>query len=82
MAHEILHCFGAYDYYYSSNTIPQEYIDYLYSIDSQDIMLISYDMYEITLELTPTDAYYIGLTDKCEDLYEWGLGPANRFYND
>ncbi len=77
MAHEIMHCFGAHDFYYSSDFVPQEYIDHLEEIGSEDIMYIAYNMYEIVLEFSDVDAYYVGLIDSCDEVEEWGLGVAD-----
>ena len=78
-AHEMMHCFGAYDLSYENNGISQEYVDHLMEIGSQDIMFCSYDCEEILVDMGPLDAYYIGLTDLCEDVVEWNLVEAERF---
>ena len=38
-AHEILHCFGAYDLYYASETIPQQFVDHCNTTKSNDIII-------------------------------------------
>ncbi len=78
-AHEMLHCFGAYDLYYSNSDIPQEYVDHLAEIGSEDIMYMVYDSEEIHNELGEPDAYYVGLCDTCDEVEEWGLPLADRF---
>ncbi len=78
-AHEMLHCFGAYDLYYSNSDIPQEYVDHLAEIGSEDIMYMVYDSEEILNELGEPDAYYVGLCDTCDEVEEWGLPLADRF---
>ena len=78
MAHEILHCFGAYDLYYASE-IPQEYVDYCTENGSNDIMFTVNMGDEITVDMTDLAAYYVGLTDYCSEVSEWGLPVAERF---
>lgn len=77
-AHEMMHCFGAYDLYYASSDIPQEYVDHLTEINSRDIMFCSYDSEEIRVTMSALDAYYVGLTDVCEEVEQWGLSKAPR----
>lgn len=73
-AHEILHCFGAPDLYYASETIPQDYVDYCERTASWDIMF-STNLGETVLHLfTELDAYYLGLIDHCDEVATWGLG--------
>lgn len=75
-AHEILHCFGAPDLYYASETIPQSYVDYCERTASWDIMF-STNLGETVLHLfTELDAYYLGLIDNCEVVNTWGLGKS------
>lgn len=75
-AHEMMHCFGAYDLYYASSVIPQEYVDHLTEIDSQDIMFCSHVGEEIRVTMSALDAYYIGLISECEDVELWNLSEA------
>ncbi len=74
-AHEILHLFGAPDLYEANDVIPQAYVDHLDAAGSNDIMYGGYDddgpMSKASMsELT---AYYLGLTDYCEDVKKYGL---------
>ncbi|MBR6365664.1 MAG: hypothetical protein IKS10_06175 [Lachnospiraceae bacterium] len=78
-AHEMMHCFGAYDLYYANKGIPQEYVDYLTETNSQDIMYRVYDSEKFYVNMSELDAYYIGLTDSCEDVVTWNLASAARF---
>jgi hypothetical protein len=77
-AHEILHCFGAYDLYYASNAIPQNFVDHCYNTNSCDIMFTVSVGKEITQELSELDAYYVGLVDSCPQIEEWGLGISSH----
>ena len=69
-AHEILHCFGAFDLYSASTTIPQEFVDYC-STSSEyyyDIMRTVNTGDSMTfLEFSALDAYYVGLIESSED---------------
>ena len=75
-AHEILHCFGAYDLYYASSEIPQAYVDHLAKTRSKDIMYTVGLGGSITQKFTELDAYYVGLVDSCEEAETWGLGQS------
>ena len=77
IAHEILHCFGAYDLYYAKR-VPQEYVDYLKEHNSMDIMYRTNAGPRIVEELSELDAYYIGLTDTCGEVAKWNLPIAPR----
>ncbi len=80
LAHEILHCFGAVDLYYSNDQITDEYVDYLASIDSEDIMYMLYDEPdEINEQFSELDAYYVGLTPYSSDAEQFGLGQSSHF---
>ena len=72
-AHEILHCFGAYDLYYSSAEIPQSYVDYCNNTHSNDIMFTVNSGKDISVLFTDLDAYYVGLIDYCSEVERWGL---------
>ncbi len=74
-AHEILHLFGAPDLYETRRGITQEYVDHLKKIDSRDIMFNSYrgDWENGRVTFSELDAYYTGLTDRCEDVEKYGL---------
>lgn len=72
-AHEILHCFGAYDLYYSSAAIPKAYVDYCKSTGSRDIMYTVNNGATITPKFTQLCAYYVGLVDSCSEVEKWGL---------
>ena len=77
IAHEILHCFGAYDLYYAKK-VPQAYVDHLKQNNCMDIMYRTNAGPRIVEELSELDAYYIGLTDTCSDVAEWNLPTAPR----
>lgn len=72
-AHEMMHCFGAHDLYYANEFIPQQYVDHLVKTYSNDIMFTVYDSKEITNDFSDLDAYYVGLTDHCDDVEKWKL---------
>lgn len=84
IAHEILHCYGARDLYMvGSPSITQQYVDYLDRIDSDDIMRMvlepktGYALQDrIANSFSPVDAYYVGLTDYCDDVVTFGLGES------
>lgn len=77
-AHEILHCFGAYDLYYASETIPQQFVDHCNTTKSKDIMYIVTIEKEITQQFSEVDAYYTGLIDSCDQADIWGLGTSSH----
>ena len=77
LAHEILHCFGAVDLYYSNDQITDEYVNYLSDIGSEDIMYMVYDEPdEVNEQFTELDAYYVGLTSYSSDAERFGLGKS------
>lgn len=73
-AHEILHCFGAYDLYYENGAITAEYVMHCAESGSNDIMYYVTTGDEIYSDFTELDAYYIGLTDHSQDVKDWYLG--------
>jgi len=90
-AHEILHIFGAPDYYLedvSGNNfgITQEFVDYCQNSDMiNDIMCSTYDPYtntipkdKVTNDLSELTAYYIGWTDEAALVDEFGLGGSQH----
>ena len=81
LANELLHFFGAYDIVHKDDKspIPQEYVDYCFAANSNDIMYKFADGDEIASEIGPLTAYYIGLADECDDVAEWQLPTAERF---
>ena len=76
-AHEILHCFGAPDLYCASDTVPQDYVDYLRESGLKDLMNSCYlsDYDRVTCVFSNTDAYFVGLLDTCSDERHFDLGP-------
>ena len=77
LAHEMLHCFGARDLYYSDDWITDAYVDHLKSIGSQDIMYMVYDEPDVIYEqFSELDAYYVGLTASSSDAVQFGLGQS------
>lgn len=79
LAHEIMHCFGAYDLYYASDAIPQEYVDHCRLTGSMDIMYTISIGENIPQLFTRLDAYYLGLVDSCDEVANWGLGKSTFF---
>lgn len=77
LAHEILHIFGAKDLYYSSDTIPQSYVDYSKNNSSNDIMYTVCMGDVIYNEFTPLDAYYLGIASEPAEVANWGLGKSD-----
>ena len=81
LAHELLHLFGARDLYYTDNYITQEYMDYLVSIGSEDIMYMVYDDPDNIIEtFSELDAYYVGLTNYSYDQQRFGLGVSPHIW--
>ena len=78
LAHEILHCFGAHDLYYASDSIPQAFVDHCVQSGSNDIMYTVNMGDEITSVLTELAAYYVGLVDECELVNEWKLAKSEH----
>lgn len=78
-AHEMMHCFGAHDLYYANEFIPQNYVDHLGKICSNDIMYTVYDSKDISNEFTELDAYYVGILDECDEVGKWGLALSEHF---
>ena len=71
-AHEILHCFGAYDFYTTSTgVITQKFVDYCNTKETKyykDIMhKINFGDYMDGLVFSALDAYYVGLIESSED---------------
>ena len=81
-AHEILHCFGAHDLYYASETVSQEYVDHCADIKSKDIMFTVSSGKDIYHEFSELDAYYVGLTDSSADAETWNLGKSSHFWEE
>lgn len=77
-AHEILHTFGAHDLYYSSAAISQNYVNYCEESGSNDIMFTVNSESYITVELTPLDAYYVGIGARPAEVGEWNLFPSEH----
>lgn len=78
-AHEILHCFGAYDLYGASVDIPQAYVEHCRETNCRDIMFTTYPTDENPVLFTDLCAYYIGLIDYCEEVEEWDLPKSSHF---
>ena len=75
-AHEILHSFGAPDFYYAGETIGQEFVDYCGESYSNDIMYTVNSGDEIIVDFTDLDAYYVGIGERPEIADEWSLGKS------
>ncbi len=76
-AHEILHCFGAYDLYYENQVITEDYVMHCAENGSRDIMYYVTSGDKIYSEFTELDAYYVGLTDYSQEVEDWNLGPSD-----
>lgn len=74
-AHEIMHCFGAVDFYEGSEFTTPAYLKHLNDINSKDIMYqIDYsDPDHIGETFSDLDAYYMGLRTFCADREKYGL---------
>lgn len=86
-AHEILHTFGAPDLYCADSeyAITDDFVEYIRTNMPNDIMFYCSDItsgeyvYDrITNELSPLDAYYIGLTQNCSLADEYKLGRSQH----
>ena len=77
-AHEILHLFGAPDFYMAGELIPEAYVQHLEATGSNDIMFKVSKGRKILNSFTETDAYYLGLLDTCPDAEKWGLGKSEH----
>lgn len=88
IAHEIMHAFGAPDLY-SADTdgynkgITQKYVSELEEEESNDVMYTTFEQYtqeaiydEVTNEFSELDAYYVGITDSCDLVDEYGFDPS------
>lgn len=87
-AHEILHTFGAPDFYRvdedgTNYGVTEAFVENQENTLSNDIMYATFDnvtgenYYDhISNEFTELDAYYVGLTDACEEVKNWGLAPS------
>ena len=76
-AHEIMHCFGAKDLYYANKYIPQSYVDYCKKNKIRDIMFTVDYGKEITCYFSELDAYYMGLTQSCDEVKKWNMQPSD-----
>ena len=74
-AHEIMHAFGAEDFYMTGNRINRSYVDYCQENKVKDIMNRIDDWYPFT----EIDAYYLGLTEHSADVEEYNLGESEHF---
>jgi len=90
-AHEILHIFGAPDYYTEDETggvfgITQDFVEYCQNCDMvNEIMFSTYDPYtntipkdKVTNDLTDLTAYYVGWIDEAPLVDEFGLGSGQH----
>lgn len=89
-AHEILHTFGAPDFYQADEDgqnygITQDFVDYNEENSSNDIMYTTFDAnsetpyYDhVSNDFTDMVAYYVGLIPSCDDVEEWGLGESQH----
>ena len=76
-AHEILHLYGAPDINKPNDryNMKQRFINDFHSRYPDDIMAGKHDpkFDHINYTFSPLVAYYVGLTDKCEDVTKWRL---------
>ena len=72
-AHEILHTFGAKDLYLARKGITPEYVDYCRAEHPLDIMYSVNEGPAIEREISPLDAYYIGVLPDCEEVARFNL---------
>lgn len=82
-AHEILHMFGAIDLYEESPDFSPENIEYVSQTYPNDIMYGDYvedlpDYTQITLEITPITAYYLGWLEELPQADQEGLSEYER----
>ena len=87
-AHEMLHAFGAPDLYYEDEEygITSDFLAYVEEYMPNDIMYYCSDIstgdyvYDtITNDFSELDAYYVGLTDSCDLVEDYGLGNSQHF---
>lgn len=86
-AHEILHLFGAYDYYEGRafEAITDEFHDYLSVTEPYEIMLNtrnpetdSYEYDDISCVISEATAYYVGWTDSCDLIEKYGCAVSEH----
>lgn len=89
-AHEVLHLFGAPDFYTEdldglNYGITQEFVDYCAKEHINEIMTSTYDPYtmtipleEVTNDLTDLTAYYIGWIDSNEECEKFGVANSSH----
>jgi hypothetical protein len=77
-AHEILHQFGAPDFYYANDYINQRYVDHLEGSNSKDIMFYINKGTSIDSKFTALDAYYVGIGSRPKEANDWNLN-QNEF---
>lgn len=73
IAHEMLHQYGAPDFYVANDYINQRYVDYLSSNDSKDIMFYINKGTNIESKFTDLDAYYVGIGSRPSEADNWNL---------
>ena len=74
IAHEMMHQFGAPDFYISNQTIPDEYVKHLEKEKSKDIMFYVNTGNKINSKFTALDAYYVGIGKRPSEADKWNLG--------
>lgn len=89
-AHEILHTFGAPDFYLVDKDgqnygITRDFVKYNEEHYSNDIMFTTFDAWDqfpyyerISNDFTDLDAYYVGLLSECDEVEEWGFKPSQH----
>jgi len=75
-AHEMMHQFGAPDFYFENEIIPSSYVEYLKNNNSKDLMFYINNDVRITSKFTDLDAYYVGITSRPSEANKWNLGKS------
>lgn len=75
-AHEMMHQFGAPDFYVENEIIPNTYVEYLRNNKSKDIMFYINNDSKINCKFTDLDAYYVGIASRPSEANQWNLGKS------
>lgn len=86
-AHEVLHLFGAYDYYEGRafEAISDEFHEYLSEAEPYEIMLSvrnpetgGFEYNDISCAVSDATAYYVGWTDSCDLIDKYGCAVSEH----
>lgn len=86
-AHEILHLFGAWDYYENRDNdgVTDEFSEYISNNIPNEIMFNvknpateQYDYDEVTSVISEATAYYVGWTDSCDLIEKYGCAVSEH----